>query len=158
MKERGGKTGVLVRLDLPSAGGEPKQGSNPQSRALIWVRGKTFKAESETADLWQHKWKENQTALATAIHMLGRNAGLLEGAATGSWSLGVVKQSQCEGCCWLWRDRSRGCEGGDCGGKCLWRKARQPWKQGDTPGSPVGGAAITIAFLSPHASIGSWTI
>ena len=26
--------------------------------------------------------------------MLGGNAGLLEGAATGSWSLGVVKQSQ----------------------------------------------------------------
>ena len=26
--------------------------------------------------------------------------------------------------CWLQRDTSRGCEGGDCGGKCLWRKAR----------------------------------
>jgi len=51
-----------------------------------------------------------------------------------------------------------GYEGGDCGGKCLWRKARQPWKQGDTAESHVGGGAITIASLSPHASIGGLTI
>ena len=51
-----------------------------------------------------------------------------------------------------------GCEGGDCGAKCLWRKARQPWKQGDTAESCVGGRAITIASLVPHASIGSLTI
>ena len=25
----------------------------------------------------------------------------------------------------------KGCRGGDCGGKCLWGKAMQPWKQGD---------------------------
>ena len=49
----------------------------------------------------------------------------------------------------------RGCERGDCGGKCQWRNARQPWKQGDTAESPVGDAAITIASLSPHASISS---
>jgi len=41
----------------------------------------------------------------------------------------------------------RGCEGGDCGGKCLWRKARQPWKQGDTTESRIVGRAITIASL-----------
>ena len=29
-------------------------------------------------------------------------------------------------------DRQRGCEGGDCDGKCLWRNAGQPQKQGDT--------------------------
>ena len=46
-------------------------------------------------------------------------------------------------------------EGGDCGGKCLWRKAGQPWKQGDTAESHVGDGAVTIASLSPHASIGS---
>ena len=33
---------------------------------------------------------------------------------------------------------SRGYEGGDYGGKCLWRKARQPWKQGNTAESCVG--------------------
>ena len=45
-----------------------------------------FKAESETADLWQPKWNENQIVLATAIYTLGSNRGLLEGAAAGSWS------------------------------------------------------------------------
>ena len=49
----------------------------------------------------------------------------------------------------------RGCEGGNCGGKCQWRNARQPWKQGDTAESRVGDGAITIASLSPRASISS---
>ena len=53
------------------------------------------------------------------------------------------------------RDRSRGCEGEDCGGKCLWRKARQPWKQGDTAESHVGGGSITITSLPLPASIDS---
>ena len=44
----------------------------------------TFKAESETADLGQPKWNENQTVLTAAVHTLDRNAGLLEGAAAGS--------------------------------------------------------------------------
>ena len=54
---------------------------------------------SETADLWQPKWNENQAVLAAAIHMLGRNTGPLEGSVAGSWSLGSVEQSQGEGCC-----------------------------------------------------------
>ena len=37
-----------------------------------------------------------------------------------------MEQSQDEGCCWLRKDGSRGREGGDCGGKCQWRKTRQP--------------------------------
>ena len=73
--------------------------------------------------------------------------GPLEGARAGSWSLGSVKQSQVEGCCWLRRDRSRRWEGGAYSGKCLWRKARQPWKQGDTAESCIRGWAITIASL-----------
>ena len=103
----------------------------------------------------------NQTVLDTAIHTLDRDAGPLEGVAAGSWSLGILEQSQCEGCCWLPRDTSRGCEGGDHGGEMSMegsQKARQPWKQGDTPESCIGGGAITIACLSPHASICSWTI
>ena len=67
--------------------------------ATVWIRGETFKAESETADLWQPKWNENQTVLATAIHTLDRKAGPLEGTAAGSWSLGIVEQSQGKGCC-----------------------------------------------------------
>ena len=51
-------------------------------------------------------------------------------------------------------DRLRGCEGGDCGGKCLWRKARKLWKQGDTAESRIGCGAITIASLPGQASIG----
>ena len=56
-------------------------------------------AESETADLWQPKWKENQTVLARAICTLDRDTGPLEGTATGSWSLGIVEESQGKGCC-----------------------------------------------------------
>ena len=44
---------------------------------------------------------------------------------------------------------------GDSGGKCLWRKAGQPWKQGDTTESSIGGGAIAIASLPPYASMGS---
>ena len=79
--------------------GELKQRSDPHIRAIVWVRGETFKAESKTADLWQPKWKENQTVLAAAIHTLGRDTGPLEGAAAGSWSLGIVEQPQGKGCC-----------------------------------------------------------
>ena len=65
--------------------------------ATVWIRGETFKAESETADLWQPKWNENQIVLATAIHTPDRAADPPEGIAAGSWSLGTVEQSQCEG-------------------------------------------------------------
>ena len=58
-----------------------------------------FKAESETADMWQLKLNENQSVLAAAIHTPDRDAGPLEGAAAGGWSLGIVEQSQGEGCC-----------------------------------------------------------
>ena len=95
MKELGGKTG----LDLPSTVRELKQGSDPHIGVTVWVRGETFKAESEAADLWQPKWNDNQTVLASAIHTLDRDAGPLEGAVAGSWSLGIVGQSQGEGCC-----------------------------------------------------------
>ena len=63
------------------------------------VRGETFKAESETADLGQPKWNENQTVLAVAIHTLVRDIDLLEGAVAGSWSLGIVVKSQGEHYC-----------------------------------------------------------
>ena len=72
--------------------GELKLGSNPHIRTIVWFRGETFTAESETADLWQPKWNENQTVLATAIHTLDRDAGPLADAAAGSWSLGIVEQ------------------------------------------------------------------
>ena len=79
--------------------GELKQRSDSHIRTIVWIRGETFKAESETADLWQPKWNENQTCLTATIHTLDRDAGPLEGAAAGSWSLGTVEQSQGKGCC-----------------------------------------------------------
>ena len=77
--------------------GELKQGSAPHSVAS--VRGETFKAESETADLRQPKRNENQTVLAAIIHTPDRDAGPLEGAAARSWSLEIVEQTQGEVCC-----------------------------------------------------------
>ena len=75
-----------------------------------------------------------------------------------SWSLGILEQSQGKGCYWLHRDRMRGCEGGDCAWKCLWRKAGEPWKQDNTVESCLGSGAITLASLTPIASNSSWTI
>ena len=98
-KELGAETGVLVGLDLPSASGGTEAGSDPHIGAIVSVRGETFKAESETADLWQPKQNENQTVLATATHTPDRDAGPLKGTVAGSWSLGIVEQSQGEGCC-----------------------------------------------------------
>ena len=67
--------------------GELKQGSDPHIGATVWVRGETFETESETSDLWQPKWNENQTVLAATIHALDRDADPLEGAPAGRWSL-----------------------------------------------------------------------
>ena len=80
MKKLGEKTGVLTDWTYYWQVGELRQGSIPHRGGIVSVRGKTFNAESETAHLWQPKWNENQTVLAAAIHMLGRNAGLLAAA------------------------------------------------------------------------------
>ena len=77
--------------------GELKQGSNPHIGAIVYVRREIFKAESETADLRQPKWNENQTLLAAAIPTPDRAVDPLEGTAAGSWSLGIVEQSQGKG-------------------------------------------------------------
>ena len=78
---------MLAGLNLPLAGGGTEAGVQSPHRGNCLRQGETFKAESETADLWQPKWNENQTVLA--IHTPDRNAGLLEGTAAGSWSLGL---------------------------------------------------------------------
>ena len=79
--------------------GELKQGSYPHSGAIVWVTGETYKGESETVDLWQPKWNENQTVLAAAIHTPDRDTDPLEGIAAGRWNLGIVEQSPGKGCC-----------------------------------------------------------
>ena len=65
MKELGRKTGVLVGMDLPLASGGTETGIPPESE-------EKHLRQSETADLWQPKWNENQTVLATAIQMRAR--------------------------------------------------------------------------------------
>ena len=58
---------MLAGLDLPSVG----EGTEAVVRSPHWgnclSQMTTFKAGSETADLWQPKWNENQTVLATAL-------------------------------------------------------------------------------------------
>ena len=98
MKELGEKT-VLVGVDISSAGGGTEAGVQSPQRGNCLSQRRNIKAESETADLWQPKWNENQTVLATVIHTRDRDADPLEGAEAGSWSLGIVEQSQGEGCC-----------------------------------------------------------
>ena len=80
IKEPGGKTGVLGELDLPSAGGGAEAMVRSPHQGNCLSHRETFKAESETADLWP-KWNENQTVLAAAIHTPDGDEGRLEGAA-----------------------------------------------------------------------------
>ena len=80
-------------------GGGTEAGVPSPQRGNCLSQRRNIKAESETADLWQPKWNENQTVLTEAIHTLDRNAGPLEGSAAGSWNLGMGEQSGCEGCC-----------------------------------------------------------
>ena len=47
--------------------GELKQGSDPHIRVIVCFRREIFKAESETADLQEPKWNDNQTVLAAAM-------------------------------------------------------------------------------------------
>ena len=83
---------MLVGLDLPSVGGGTEAGVQSPHLGNC-LRGEMFKAESETADMWQLKLNENQTVLATAIPTPNRDAGPLEAAVAGSWNLGIVEKS-----------------------------------------------------------------
>ena len=49
--------------------GELKLGSNSRIGAIVWVRGKSFEAESEVADLWQPTRNENHTDNPCHGHM-----------------------------------------------------------------------------------------
>ena len=91
---------------------------------VLWLMGSQRVGHDWGTELKWVRWNKNQTVLSSAVYTLDRDIDPLEGATAGSWSLGIVEQSQDKGWCWQQRDRLRGCEGGDCGGKCLWRKAR----------------------------------
>ena len=101
MKELGGKTGVLVGLDLPSASGGTEAGG------LIPTLGLLSESEEKHLRLRVKQqicgrlngMKIRQSFLALAVHITNRDADPLEDAAAESWSLGKVEQSQGEGCC-----------------------------------------------------------
>ena len=60
---------MLVGLDLPSADGGTEAG------VVYPHQGNSLsQTDSERADLWQSKWNENQTVLATAIHSPDRDS------------------------------------------------------------------------------------
>ena len=77
---------MLVGLDLPSVGERTEAGVQFPYQAIVWVRGETFKVESEAADLWQLKGNENQTVLVAAKRIPDRDAGPLEG------TIAIVRQ------------------------------------------------------------------
>ena len=79
-------------MDLPLAGGGTEAGVQSPQRGNCLSQRRNIKAERQTADLWQPKWNENQPVLAAAIRTP-------DGTAAGSWSLGIVQQSQGESCC-----------------------------------------------------------
>jgi len=74
--------------------GELKQGSKPHFGSIVLAKGETFKAESESADLWQSKWNENQTVLAAATYP---RQGHRSPGRCNSWELEFREQFQGEG-------------------------------------------------------------
>ena len=99
MKELGGKTGVLVGLDLFSEGRGTEAGIPPPHR------GNCLESEEKHLRL---RVKQlicgslngmRYRVFDTALHTLDRDIGPVEGTVAGSWSLGIVVQSQDECCC-----------------------------------------------------------
>ena len=74
---------------------ELKQGSNPISGPLFWSEEKHLglKVKQLACDSLNGV-RITQIILATAICTLGRNAGPLEGTLTGSFSRGILEQSE----------------------------------------------------------------
>ena len=111
MKELGGNGGV--NRTGPALGGWGNW-----SRGLIPTSGQLSESEEKHLRLRVKQlicsslngMSSHQTVLGAAKHTPDKDADPLEGLAAGSWRLGIVEQSQGEGCFWLWRDGLRGCE------------------------------------------------
>ena len=122
---------MLVRLDLPLAGGGTSRGPIPTSGQLSESEEKHLRLRVKQLicgslngrrirqSLPQPYTPQTGTQVPWKVQRLGaRVQGLWSNPQAGA-------PVECG-------DRLRGCEGGDCVGKCLWRKARKPRKQGDT--------------------------
>ena len=89
MKELVGKTGVLVRLDLPSGVGELKQGSNPHIGQLSESEEKHVRLRGKQLICGSLNGMRIRQSLLLPHVPPDRDAGALEGTAAGSWSLGM---------------------------------------------------------------------
>ena len=105
---RGKNSSVSRTGPLAGGGAEAEVRSLPRGNCLD--RGETFKAESETADLWQPKWNENQSLLQPYVPQMAQRLGA---GVQGLWSNPLWRG--------LWRDggdvREEIMVGNACGGK-----------------------------------------
>ena len=107
MKELAEKSGVLVELDLPWVGEGTEAEVQSHLGSIVWIIEYTFKAESETADLWKAGCNENQRVLAAAVHTLYKDICPLKGTVAGSCSLGILWQFMGRAAVY-WGDMERG--------------------------------------------------
>ena len=123
--------------------------------ATVWDRGEIVEAECEAAGLRQSKWNESHADNPCHSHTYPsqRCQRCRSLRRHSSWELecGDCRGIQGEVCCGWWGDGPRGHAEGDCGGKCLWRKARPPWRQGDTAESVGWGHPFSSHRPAPAA-------
>ena len=128
--------------------GSCSKGEIPSGQSAGTERTHLRLSEGKAADLGQSEWSENHTANpchGPASHGQGHKSTRM-----CSWELERSDWREIPG--WgllLTAGRQpKGQEEGDSSGECLWRKARQPWRQGATAESHREGGASTIASLS----------
>ena len=99
MKELGGKTGVLVRLDLPLVGGGTEAGPDTHMGQFSESGEKhsTLRVKQLICGSL-NGMRIRQSLPQPYIHSPERDTGLLEGTVTESWSLGIVEQSPGKDC------------------------------------------------------------
>ena len=101
MKEQGGKTGVLLGLDLPSVGG------GTESEGPIPTGGQLSESEEKHLRLRVKQlicgslngMRIRQSLLQPSVPQTGMHVPEKMQREAGSWSLGIVEQSHGEGCC-----------------------------------------------------------
>ena len=101
MKEQGGKTGVLLGLDLPSVGG------GTESEGPIPTGGQLSESEEKHLRLRVKQlicgslngMRIRQSLLQPSVPQTGMQVPEKTQREAGSWSLGTVEQSHGEGCC-----------------------------------------------------------
>ena len=99
MKEVGEKRGEFIGLDLPSACGEMKPEFNPNIGQLFGTEDKQLRLRVKQLICDSlNGMKITQTIFAAAIHIPYKNTGPLDGTVAGSWSIGIVGESQGEFC------------------------------------------------------------